>query len=182
LYFTSLFRKLRSLLLLSLLSRLLILCLQGSTFLYDSYLAPYFTRNEASIDANIAVAQSSIVVFLQERLKALWDIAWKVVGQAQAAQAPQPQAGGGANPQPATGSPADVVSNLWRTYGSSVVAGLTRASVQQNTAPAAPQNAAYASPSSSQQNLAPPSQHASAASTPAAQPYTRSPFSTTGAE
>jgi len=155
---------------------------QGSTFLYDSYLAPYFTRNEASLDANIALAQSSVVVFLQDRLKALWDIAWRFVGQAQAAQAAQPQPSGGANPQPATGSPADVVSNLWRSYGPTVMAGLTRSSAPQNAAPAAAPNAAYASPSSSQQNLAPQSQTSSVASTPAAPPYTRSPFSTTGAE
>jgi len=151
---------------------------QGSTFLYDNYLAPYFARNEASIDANIATAQSSVFVFLKEQLQALWNVAWRLVTQAQ--QAAQSQPGGG-NQQPATGSPADAVSNLWRTYGPSVIAGLTRSSVPQNPAPAA----ASATPSSSQQNLAdlaPQSQHSSGASTPAAQPYTRSPFEAPSAE
>jgi len=136
---------------------------QGSTFLYDSYLAPYLARNEASLDANIATFQSSIFVFLQERLQALWGLVWRLISQAQAQAQRQPGAGGDGTQQPATGSPADAVSNLWRSYGPSVIAGLTRASAPQNPAP-------------SQQNLAPQSQPASTASTPAAQAHTRSPF------
>ncbi|KAF8576091.1 hypothetical protein K439DRAFT_1397634 [Ramaria rubella] len=135
---------------------------QGSTFLYDAYLAPYFSRNEASLDENIAKAQGSILVFLQDRLRALWDLVWRLVNQAQAAQGSQAQARGGTN-QPATGSPADVVSNLWRTYGSSVVAGLTRASVQQPNAPAPSRSPAV-------------SVQPSPATTPGEQPHARSPF------
>jgi hypothetical protein len=148
---------------------------QGSTFIYDSYLAPYFTRNEASIDAGIASAQGSLVVFLQDRLRALWALLWSFIGQVQAAQTSQSQPGGAA-PAPATGSPADVVSNLWRTYGSSVVAGITR------VASGAPAPANPPSTSPSEWNSAPQSQSNSPASTPGGQPYTRPPFTASGAE
>lgn len=148
---------------------------QGSTFIYDSYLAPYFTRNEASIDAGIASAQGSLVVFLQDRAKGLWALVWSFVGQVQAAQVSQSQPGG-ATPAPGTGSPADVVSNLWRTYGSSVVAGLTRAA---SGAPA-PANPPAASPS--ERSSAPQSQSNTPASTPGAQQYTRTPFTASDAE
>ncbi|KAF8490737.1 TB2/DP1, HVA22 family-domain-containing protein [Gautieria morchelliformis] len=138
---------------------------QGSTFIYDSYLAPYFIRNEASIDASIVTAQSSMVVFLQERLRALWALAWKFAGQVQA-QASQPQTASGAQSAPGTGSPAEVVSNLWKAYGPSLVAGLANASP-------APQP---------DRNVTPQSQSTPPVSMPAAPPYTRSPFSTSGEE
>ena len=128
-------------------------------------------RNEASIDAGIASAQTAFFVFLQERLRALWDMAWKFGAQVQAAQPSQSHAGGGA--APATGSPAEVVSNLWRTYGPTVLAGLTRPS-----GPAPPNPAV----SKSEQSAPPLSYSSSPVSTPGTQPYSRSPFSTTGTE
>lgn len=86
-------------------------------------------RNEAAIDAGITNAQGSFFVFLQERLRILWDLALKFGAQVQAAQSSQSQAGGGGGAAPATGSPADAVSKIWRAFGPSVLAGLTRTSV-----------------------------------------------------
>jgi hypothetical protein len=104
-----------------------------------------------------------MVVFLQERLRALWALVWKFAGQVQT-QASQPQTAGGTGSAPGTGSPADVVSNLWKAYGPSLVAGLARAN---------------ASPPSSQ-NVTPQSQSTPPVSGPAAPPYTRSPYSASG--
>lgn len=173
---TSLFHRLRSSLVSFITPSSLTYFCQGSTFIYDSYLAPYFTRNEASIDASITTAQNSMVVFLQERLKALWDLVWRFAGQVQAAQSSQAQSGGGAPAAPTTGSPADVVSNMWRTYGPSVISGLTRAAYN------GPAPANTPSASQSEQNASLHSQSASPASTPPAQPYPRAPFSASSTE
>lgn len=81
----------------------------------------------------------------------------------QAAQASQMQAGSGGAP-PARGSPADAVATLWKTYGSSALASLTRA-----PAPPSPAQPEHSTASSS-------------ASTPGTQPYIRPPFPTSGTE
>ncbi|KAF8519130.1 TB2/DP1, HVA22 family-domain-containing protein [Hysterangium stoloniferum] len=132
---------------------------QGSTFIYDTYLAPYFVRNEAAIDRNIATAQNSIIVFAQEQLRALWNLARNTIIEAQNQPAQPPQAGGA--PPPAAGSPTAVLGNLWRTYGASVIAGVTGAAGGVPPQGSAPQ---------------------SQPGTPGTQPYARTPFSTSGSE
>jgi len=136
---------------------------QGSTFIYDSYLAPYFVRNEAAIDRNIATAQGSIIVFAQERIRALWNFARNAIIQAQN-QAVQPQQAGDAT-APAAGSPAAIVGNIWRTYGASIIAAAT------GTAGGVPP-----------QGSVPQSQSNTPAGTPGAQPYARNPFPASGYE
>jgi len=136
---------------------------QGSTYIYDNYLAPYFSRNEAQIDRDIQVAQTSVLQFVQERLIALWNVLWNVIRQAQASQ-PQGQAQGQgeAGAAPPAGSPAAVIGNLWRAYAPAVVSGIVRAQAGAPQPPAAPS--------------APQSQAASPAVTPGVQPQPRTPF------
>ncbi|KAK7059112.1 hypothetical protein VNI00_001737 [Paramarasmius palmivorus] len=47
---------------------------QGSTFIYTSYLAPFFTKNEHEIDAGIASIQSNVLAFAQSKLASLWSL------------------------------------------------------------------------------------------------------------
>jgi len=94
---------------------------QGSTFIFDNYLAPYFSRNEAEIDRNIEIAQNSIFLFVKEQFTTVVNAAWRIISQAQAAPQGQAQGQGQA---PAAGSPAAVINNLWRTYAPSVIAGV----------------------------------------------------------
>lgn len=54
--------------------------------------------------------------------------AWSAVTQAQAQVRSQQEANANAATAPPAGSPAAVVSNLWNTYGSSIIAGISRAS------------------------------------------------------
>jgi receptor expression-enhancing protein 1/2/3/4 len=135
--------------------------MQGSTFIYDSYLAPYFVRNEAAIDRNIATAEGSIIVFAQERIRAIWNFAWNAISQAQNQAAQSEQVGGAA---PAVGSPAAIVGNLWRAYGATLMAGMT------------------GSTGASPQSSAPQSQLNTPAGTPGTQPYARTPFTASATE
>lgn len=72
-----------------------------------------------------------MVLFARERIQAIAQFAWDAVTQAQA-QVRSEQEANAANVPP-SGSPAAVVSNLWRTYGSSIIAGISRASAGGQT-------------------------------------------------
>ncbi|GJJ09852.1 hypothetical protein Clacol_004076 [Clathrus columnatus] len=100
---------------------------QGSTYIYNTYLGPYFQRNEVNFDRNIETAQTSIVLFAKERAQALIQFAWNAVTQAQAQVRSQQEANANPATAPPAGSPAAVVSSLWKTYGSSIITGISRA-------------------------------------------------------
>jgi len=101
---------------------------QGSTFIYDTYFAPYFSRNEVELDRHIETARNSLVVFAQERLAALWNALWTILREAQA----PPPTGQGVPPPAA--SPAVMLSNLWRAYAPTVIGGIANAAAAQNAA------------------------------------------------
>ncbi|KAJ7596863.1 TB2/DP1, HVA22 family-domain-containing protein [Mycena floridula] len=74
--------------------------IQGSTFIYQNYLQPFFAKNEAHIDSGIISMQSSVIAFAKTRLAMLWDLLWSVINKNTAAngQAGQPSAPGAAPP------------------------------------------------------------------------------------
>lgn len=94
---------------------------QGSTWVYKTYLQPFFSENEAEIDAGISSAHTSILAFVQSRLAQLWDVLQKLSAGHQGVQ--QEQVNGehpaGAS-QPASVDPLGVARGLWNYYGTSV--------------------------------------------------------------
>ncbi|KAF9076109.1 TB2/DP1, HVA22 family-domain-containing protein [Rhodocollybia butyracea] len=100
---------------------------QGSTFVYKSYMQPFFTKNEKEIDAGIISIQSNIFTFVQTRLYGLWELLWSVLNKTPAAGQPPNQ---GANGQQ-TAAPAislDAAMGLFKTYGPAFMNSLKPAS------------------------------------------------------
>ncbi|KAI5898356.1 uncharacterized protein SCHCODRAFT_02744600 [Schizophyllum commune H4-8] len=91
--------------------------LSGSTWVYNTYISPYFTKNEADIDKSIAAVQSNTVAFVTDKIGALWGLVQGGVTKAnQQAAAQQGQT------QPATAtSPVQTAMNLWNSYGPAVM-------------------------------------------------------------
>ncbi|OCH94695.1 hypothetical protein OBBRIDRAFT_831527 [Obba rivulosa] len=103
---------------------------QGSTWIYDTYLHPYFEKNKANIDAGIVAAQTNVLTFLQTRLTALWQLLWDLAtkgvppaqGQAQGSAA---NGGRGAAP-----NPLDIAKGLWSAHGQSFMGAFQQPSQQ----------------------------------------------------
>ncbi|THV06008.1 hypothetical protein K435DRAFT_849456 [Dendrothele bispora CBS 962.96] len=74
--------------------------IQGSTFIYTTYMQPFFVRNESEIEAGIAQFQTSALAFVQARLATLWELLWSVISKTpangQPPSAEQQQQGAGA--------------------------------------------------------------------------------------
>lgn len=96
--------------------------LQGSTFVYKTYLEPYFKRNEAGIDAWIAAAQTNLMTFVQEQAVAIWQKLYSIATKASSAT---PAATTGPNGQPvppSTSQPSasnllSMGADLFHSYG-----------------------------------------------------------------
>jgi len=106
---------------------------QGSTFIFQTYVEPFFKKNEGEIDAGIQAAQSNTLTFLQAKLMALWETLWRVATKSNAAASSQQYANGQGR-QPPVGqstapSPASVLAmgtNLIQTYGGGAFGALQR--------------------------------------------------------
>ncbi|KAF7320130.1 Protein YOP1 [Mycena kentingensis (nom. inval.)] len=59
---------------------------QGSTYVYDSFLAPYLSANEAVLDADIISIQRNVFNFLQTHLTRLWQMAQSALNKNAAAR------------------------------------------------------------------------------------------------
>lgn len=86
----------------------LLLFSQGSTYIYNAYLQPFFLRNEANLDAGIVAMQKSILSFVQEKVTALWDGIWALLTNRRLSQ--QPSTSSSPNPQLSF-----LASNAWRS-------------------------------------------------------------------
>jgi len=93
---------------------------QGSTYIYDSYLSPFFTRNEATLDADIISLQKQAFVFVQTRLTDLWNV---VVG---ALNKNTVERGAPGQPQSASGAGLSLEGalGLFRSYAPSLINAL----------------------------------------------------------
>ncbi|KAI0686658.1 TB2/DP1, HVA22 family-domain-containing protein [Cytidiella melzeri] len=105
--------------------------IQGSTFVYQTYMQPFFRKNEADIDAAISAAQTNTVAFAQAKLMALWETLWRVATKGNAVAAQSAQGPGGQVPQgqASAPSPASVFTmgqNLLQTYGAGAFGALQR--------------------------------------------------------
>jgi len=96
----------------------------GSSYIYVKHLQPLLRNHEAQIDATFATIKARIYLFLQERLRMLWEHVAATVGQQPRTGQPDVTPRGGANNigDPISG-PAALFSNLWESYGPSIIAG-----------------------------------------------------------
>ncbi|KAJ7099629.1 TB2/DP1, HVA22 family-domain-containing protein [Mycena crocata] len=121
---------------------------QGSSYIYATYLQPFFAQHEADLDAGILSIQSKTFAFAQARLAALWQI---IVGalNKNAAAAPGQQATGtpGQTTAPAAGLTMESAMGLFRTYGPAVMSVFQPAAAPA-TPPAGPSRTPSATSSS----------------------------------
>ncbi|KAK0456628.1 hypothetical protein EV421DRAFT_1895836 [Armillaria borealis] len=115
--------------------------LQGSTFVYDTYLEPFFVKNHNSIDSGIISIQGSIITFIHTRLYAVWELLWSVINKT-----PPPGQPPAAAPPPAAGFSVESAMGLWRTYGPSLLSAIQTGNAR--AAPATPPVTPSASASS----------------------------------
>jgi len=129
---------------------------RGSSYIYINHLQPFFHKHEAQIDATLASFKARIYMFIQERLRMLWEHVAATVGQQQREGQPNFAPVGGANnagPPPTLGDPvsgpATLMSNLWQSYGPSIVASgaaLLRQGATSSAGAAAASSRAFVSP------------------------------------
>jgi len=100
---------------------------QGSVYLYDLYLQPFFTRNEADIDGHIESARANILTFIQTRLAGILSAFWNIVIQAQAQANANAQQQNRPPPQPVLAIPSQLAMNVWTTFGSVLAGSIARA-------------------------------------------------------
>ncbi|KIM88544.1 hypothetical protein PILCRDRAFT_813488 [Piloderma croceum F 1598] len=115
--------------------------IQGSTFIYQNYLQPFFSKNETELDAGISSFQNHIWVFVQTRLSGLIDIIWSLVNKTPASRQP---AAPGTSQQPSSatgGFTMDSALGLWKTYGPAVLGGISHSSGNASSTSAPQPNA-----------------------------------------
>jgi len=107
---------------------------QGSTWVYQSYLEPFFRQNEQELDHGILSAQSNVVAFVQAKFQAVWEAIWGAINKTPTNGRPGTSAQGqrpGAPPhqnyqgQPGPApSPYDTARQLFDTYAPGVLGSL----------------------------------------------------------
>jgi len=108
---------------------------EGSTYVYDTYLQPFFAKNEAELDAGIIKIHHNTVLFVQRHLSNLFEFIWGLLLKAGAARQPA-----GSEQTPSAGTPfsLDSAMSLWRTYGPALMGGPQGQAGQTKAASAAP--------------------------------------------
>ncbi|KAJ7492786.1 TB2/DP1, HVA22 family-domain-containing protein [Mycena latifolia] len=137
---------------------------QGSTYIYATYLQPFFSKNEVELDAGILSIQRKTLVFAQERLATLWQILVGVLNKNAAGQ--QATGAPGQAAAPGTGLTMDSAMGLFRTYGPSLMSAL-----QPAAAPAAPPATPSPAPSASSSSFEVPTAERRAPVAEAAPPF-----------
>ncbi|KAI0785461.1 TB2/DP1, HVA22 family-domain-containing protein [Irpex lacteus] len=117
--------------------------IQGSTFIYQTYIQPFFRNNEADIDAAITAASNNTLAFAQAKLAGLWEAVWKLAtgNNPNAAQAASGAAGGqqpqGQSSAPSAASVFAMGQNLFQAYGAGAFGALQRQFAPNTRQPAA---------------------------------------------
>jgi len=108
---------------------------QGSTWVYQSYLEPFFRQNEQELDQGILSAQSTVVTFVQAKFQAIWEVVWGMINknptngrpvagaQGQRPGAPSPHQSYQGH-QGAAASPYDTARQLFNAYAPNVLGSL----------------------------------------------------------
>jgi len=84
--------------------------IQGSTYIYMTFLEPFFRQNERELDSGIVTLQLNVLTFLQAKLAALWDLVCSFSTK-------QQQSAGQGNPPVSWLSPDAVRDALSMIYG-----------------------------------------------------------------
>jgi len=126
---------------------------QGSTYIYDSFISPFFAKNEATFDADIVSIQQQAFAFVQTRLADLWRVLSGVLNKNAAAQQGAP---GQPQPAPGAGMSLDGALGLFRSYAPAVINALQPTA---KAAPATPPVAAAGASTSSFQSTLNPLEH-----------------------
>ncbi|KAF8167735.1 TB2/DP1, HVA22 family-domain-containing protein [Crassisporium funariophilum] len=104
---------------------------QGSTYIYMTYLQPFFLRNERELDAGIVSVQRNVLSFVQAKISAVFELLWNIKANSAQQQTQSPS-----STQLSWLSP----PNLWRMYQSSGLSGLQPPSAPENFPPNSRQN------------------------------------------
>jgi len=102
---------------------------QGSTWVYQSYLEPFFQKNEHELDQGILSAQSTVVTFVQSKFQTIWNAINKNPANAAGAQGqhrpgvPSPDQTSQGQPGAAS-SPYDTARQLFSAYAPAVLGSL----------------------------------------------------------
>ncbi|KAF7799344.1 hypothetical protein EIP86_010576 [Pleurotus ostreatoroseus] len=115
---------------------------QGSTWVYNTYVQPFFHKNEADLDAGILSAQTKTFAFVQSKIGGLWDALWRLA-TANGVPPSASQAQSSGPTQDTTQPPAGranlyaLGANLFHTYGPWAMGALSKAAGSTQAAPAA---------------------------------------------
>lgn len=93
---------------------------QGSTFVYTTYLQPFFAQNESQIDQGIVSIQAGVINFLKSKLLMIWELLWSVINKAPA-PGQTPSSG---STQPASAPTLQSVIGLFQSYAPAIVNAL----------------------------------------------------------
>ncbi|KAJ8083825.1 hypothetical protein AAF712_000743 [Marasmius tenuissimus] len=110
--------------------------IQGSTFIYTTYVQPFFAKNEAQIEESIISVQTNTLAFVQSKLAALWQILMSLINKAPASGQP-PAPGAPAQQSQAPSISLDAAVGLFKAYAPSFLNPAQGA----NRGPAATSNA-----------------------------------------
>ncbi|KAF4573084.1 hypothetical protein EYR40_003833 [Pleurotus pulmonarius] len=94
---------------------------EGSTYIYNVYLKPFFIKNEADLDAGIVSAQRNALGFIQTRVNTAWEFVLSLLNKSPSS----PPVNGVPGQQQAQRPAAfDSVMGLWKTYGPAVMGAI----------------------------------------------------------
>lgn len=95
---------------------------QGSTWVFQTYIHPFFSQNETEIDASLVAAQANLLAFVQSSLNKVWE---RALGAAGAQGATGQASSGPSTPdQSHKADPLAFAKGLWNTYGPTVVGAM----------------------------------------------------------
>lgn len=124
--------------------------IQGSTYIYKTYLEPFCSKNEAELDSSIDSAQSNVLGFLQSRISMLIDLLWTILNKTPIAGQPQAAGEGKPGQQPYS---LESVKGLWTSYSPAILGGLSKSVTKSGpSADTAVKQAPYASGAEVNQN------------------------------
>jgi len=113
---------------------------QGSTWVYQSYLEPFFRENEQDLDQGILSTQSTAITFVQSKFQIVWEAIWGMINKNPTNGRPGsgvPSPHQSYQGQPGTApSPYDTARQLFNTYAPGALGSLVNRAY--GTAPADP--------------------------------------------
>ena len=124
---------------------------QGSTYIYTTYIQPFFSKNERDLDAGLVAMQRNALAFIQAKATSLWDFFWTLAtGTHPSNQGHSPVQRSSLPPQLARFVSADTVKSAMAYFSSSSSAA---SAPQQLNVPSQP----ISGPSTPQRSTPPPS-------------------------